>query len=75
METTTAFETDISLLPRTAKACKDARAGETTCFCCAKPFSTRPAVMVMTEQGGYLVGPECAKKCIKAGFEIEANWE
>lgn len=74
MDTTpTTFETDITKLPRSARGLSHGD-GEKTCFCCGKTFARFAAVMVMTEQGGYAVGTDCAKKCEKLGFEIEAHW-
>lgn len=72
--TTKTFVTDINLVPQTNKAKKDRNAGYDTCICCAKPFKGVAPLMVMTDLDGMMVGPECAKKCIAAGFEVEANW-
>lgn len=68
-ETPAAFETSMAKLPRTAKAIKTRSISESDCICCAKPL-VDAAFAVVTEQGEYLIGSDCAKKAAKAGFEI-----
>lgn len=73
METNTAartFVTDISVLPRSARARKNDASGFEACICCGLPVATQ-MLQVVTDQGAYTVGADCAKKCVKLGFEIE----